>query len=255
MNHLKIYILIIGAIIISASLTGCVNQSNTNPPTTNTPTLTITQPHDGASLSEGNITVKVQVSNFNLVDKLGQSNVAGEGHLHYFLDYSAPTTPNQPAVPPSGSNVKWAATANTTYTFHNVSAGSHTINVELVNNNHTPLEPPVTSSVSFTLTSSVASGNSTIIYLKAKDIAFNRSTITVPAGAEVTVFFHNEDSGIPHNFAVYDTPSATKTIFQGKIITGVSSITYTFTAPSTPGTYYFRCDVHPTIMNGKFIVD
>jgi hypothetical protein len=27
-----------------------------------------------------------------------------------------------------------------------------------------------------------------------------------------------------------------------------------FTAPSTPGTYYFHCDVHPDQMNGTFIV-
>ncbi|HVN74616.1 MAG TPA: hypothetical protein VMT44_08495 [Methanoregula sp.] len=29
---------------------------------------------------------------------------------------------------------------------------------------------------------------------------------------------------------------------------------YRFTAPETPGTYYFRCDVQPSVMNGEFIV-
>jgi len=33
-----------------------------------------------------------------------------------------------------------------------------------------------------------------------------------------------------------------------------ATTTYTFTAPSTPGTYFFRCDVHPETMTGQFIV-
>lgn len=97
-------------------------------------------------------------------------------------------------------------------------------------------------------------GNAVTINLVAKNIAFNKSTITVPAGAQVTVNFNNEDSGIPHSFSVYTNSSATTTIFKGKIITGPSTVTYRFTAPSKPGIYFFRCDVHPTIMNGQFIV-
>ncbi len=96
--------------------------------------------------------------------------------------------------------------------------------------------------------------NSVVIDIVAKNIAFNTSTITVPAGANVTVNFDNQDANVPHNFAVYDSEAAKVTIFQGKIITGPSKITYNFVAPSTPGTYFFRCDVHPTIMKGQFIV-
>ena len=60
-----------------------------------------------------------------------------------------PPAQGQPAIPPSGS--VWAATANTTYTFTNVTSGTHTISVELVNNDHTPLDPPVVSSVAITV--------------------------------------------------------------------------------------------------------
>ncbi|MGA9099244.1 MAG: cupredoxin domain-containing protein [Methanotrichaceae archaeon] len=95
---------------------------------------------------------------------------------------------------------------------------------------------------------------SVIIGLIAKNIAYNTSTITAPAGARVTINFDNEDSGIPHNFAVYTDSSATNVIFRGQIITGSKQIAYTFIAPSTPGNYYFRCDVHPTQMYGQFIV-
>jgi len=85
-------------------------------------------------------------------------------------------------------------------------------------------------------------------------MAFDTNTITVPAGANVTVNFNNKDTGIPHNLAVYTDSNATTSIFKGKIITGSSTTVYQFTAPSTPGIYFFRCDTHPTIMTGKFIV-
>jgi plastocyanin len=95
---------------------------------------------------------------------------------------------------------------------------------------------------------------SVTIDLVAKNIAFDKSTITVPAGAEVTINFDNRDSGIPHNFAVYESSAAKKVVFKGKIITGAKKITYTFTAPAQAGDYFFRCDVHPTIMTGTFTV-
>ena len=223
-------------------------------PIPKTPSITISSPLNGATITGNSTTVKVQVSNFDIVDKLGQSNVNGQGHIHYFLDVTPPTTPGQPATTAQGTYV---ATTDTSYTWTNLSPGQHTFAVELVNNDHTPLEPAVTDSVTVTLQeqSSSSGGGSITIDLSAKNIAFNRSTITVPAGAQVTINFKNEDAGIPHNFAVYDTSAAQTTIFKGNIITGVSSTTYTFTAPTTPGTYFFRCDVHPNQMNGNFIVE
>ena len=86
------------------------------------------------------------------------------------------------------------------------------------------------------------------------EMAFDQSTITVPAGASVTMNFDNKDSGVPHNFALYTDSSASKSIFVGQIITGPATITYKFTAPTTPGNYFFRCDVHPTAMTGTFVV-
>jgi len=215
------------------------------------PTLTILQPTAGSTVTSSNVTVTIQVSNFNIVDKQGQPAVSGEGHVHYYLDYDAPTTQGQPAVPPSG--VIWQTIASTSYTFHNVTAGSHFVSVELVNNDHTPLNPVVTAKVSFTV-SSHGGGQTYNVYLMAKNIAFNMSSITVPAGENVVIHFTNDDAGVPHNFALYDSSARKTNLFKGDIITGVSSIDYTFTAPSTPGTYYFQCDVHPNMMNGNFVV-
>jgi plastocyanin len=91
--------------------------------------------------------------------------------------------------------------------------------------------------------------------LVSENNAFDKSTITVPAGARVTVNFNNRDSGVPHNFAVYETEAAEKAIFVGQIITGLEKTEYTFDAPVVPGTYFFRCDIHPTQMTGQFIVE
>ncbi len=105
------------------------------------------------------------------------------------------------------------------------------------------------------MTGANASMNKTVtIGITAKDIAFNTSTITVPADAKVTINFDNQDSGIPHNVAVYTGKNATQTIYKGETITGPKKTTYTFTAPTKPGTYFFRCDTHPGNMTGQFIV-
>jgi DMSO/TMAO reductase YedYZ molybdopterin-dependent catalytic subunit len=94
----------------------------------------------------GNIRVEVEETNFNPVDKIGKANVPGEGHINYFLDVDAPTTPGQPAISPEGT---WAAVGANIYTFADVPVGTHTISVELVNNDQTPLVPAVVGQITF----------------------------------------------------------------------------------------------------------
>ena len=88
--------------------------------------------------------------------------------------------------------------------------------------------------------------------LEARSVSFNKATLTVPAGALVTIAFVNDDI-VTHNLAVYETAAAANVIFRGAIIR-TGTIDYRFNAPSEPGTYFFRCDVHPTFMTGDFIV-
>ncbi len=88
----------------------------------------------------------------------------------------------------------------------------------------------------------------------ARGFAFDTSTITVPAASRVTITFENKDQGASHNIAFYTSNTLQNIIYIGKIINGPATTTYTFTAPATAGTYYFRCDLHP-VMNGQFIVE
>ena len=114
--------------------------------------------------------------------------------------------------------------------------------------------PTVTSSPTTTASPTpTTTPTSVTIDLVAQNMAFNKSTITVPAGTSVTMNFNNKDS-VPHNFALYTNSSAATMIFRGQTIIN-DTIVYTFTAPSTPGTYFFRCDVHPTSMTGTFVVE
>jgi len=72
----------------------------------------------------------------------------------------------------------------------------------------------------------------------------------------VTVHFTNSDSGLPHSFSVYTDSSASQPAAPGStgtICTGPCSNDVSFQAPA-PGSYFFRCDVHPAQMTGQFVV-
>jgi len=112
----------------------------------------------------------------------------------------------------------------------------------------------VTSGTPAMTTTPASSGSAHEITLTAKNNAFDMSAISVPAGSRVVLTFVNNDAGVPHNFALYTNSTASAKVFEGEIVTGVTTVTYTFTAPSAPGRYFFRCDVHPEMMTGTFIV-
>jgi plastocyanin len=98
-----------------------------------------------------------------------------------------------------------------------------------------------------------ATGGPVAVTLVAKSLKFDTSNITASAGVEVTVTFDNQDAGVPHNVAFYTDRSAATSIAVGNLITGPASEDIVFNAPSTPGSYFFKCDVHPD-MTGAFNV-
>ena len=67
------------------------------------------------------------------------------------------------------------------------------------------------------------------------------------------IVFDNMDAGIPHNVAIYTDENASTALFVGDTINGPEVITYEVPALDA-GTYFFRCDVHPTTMTGTFVV-
>lgn len=87
----------------------------------------------------------------------------------------------------------------------------------------------------------------------ARNNKFNLPRLRVPAATEVTIELVNRDSGIPHTFSVY-TRAGGDPVFPGEEIDGVQTLANTFETPTTPGRYYFQCDVHPRQMFGVFEV-
>ncbi|HLF70657.1 MAG TPA: cupredoxin domain-containing protein [Dehalococcoidia bacterium] len=98
-----------------------------------------------------------------------------------------------------------------------------------------------------------ATGGPANITITAKNIAFDKRTITVSAGVDVTVTFVNADAGVLHNVAFYTNRSASSTIAKGATFAGPGQEELKFVAPG-PGSYFYRCDVHPDQMTGTFAV-
>jgi plastocyanin len=85
-------------------------------------------------------------------------------------------------------------------------------------------------------------------------LAFSESTLSAPAQTEVTVRYLN-DSNVQHDIAFFAGPDPTAPrLAATKVGTGPDNLQeVTFTTPD-PGSYFFRCDVHPGQMNGTLEV-
>jgi plastocyanin len=94
--------------------------------------------------------------------------------------------------------------------------------------------------------------NGTSLQIAAKDVAFDRACLAAPAQEAFTIEFANQDS-VPHNVSIYTDSSATTALFTGALQSSPGTITYQV-PPLSAGSYFFRCDVHPSQMTGRFVV-
>jgi plastocyanin len=86
---------------------------------------------------------------------------------------------------------------------------------------------------------------------------FSTNCLAVVPATGFTVAFDNEDAGVPHNWELFKDPAystrAGGAASASDIITGPNQASYDVD-PLGAGTYYFRCDVHPTTMTGQLLV-
>jgi plastocyanin len=83
----------------------------------------------------------------------------------------------------------------------------------------------------------------------AKDMKFTTPSVEVKAGTNVTIHFDNQDAA-PHNVAIYTDKSASQKVSVGEIVTSAKADQV---VPALqPGTYFFRCDIHPD-MTGSIV--
>src|SRR5436190_2524629 len=93
--------------------------------------------------------------------------------------------------------------------------------------------------------------------IAAQHLAFDKTSLTLPAGGQDTIHFTNDDAAVPHNIVIFSADPSTdpnaKTLFTGAPLTGPGSSDYTFKA-LPPGQYFFHCEFHPDTMKGTVTV-
>lgn len=89
--------------------------------------------------------------------------------------------------------------------------------------------------------------------VQVSGLAFGTGCLAAPAETPFTIAFDNQDANVPHNLSILPVAEGAKAVFTGEIVTGVASATYQVDALKA-GTYRFQCDIHPTTMNGTFVV-
>lgn len=101
------------------------------------PSIAITSPAPGSTVSGKAFTLKAKVRNFVLSqDSYGKKLVAGEGHWHVFVDKVD-----------MAHMLTMAASGSQTVPIKGVKPGRHTFYALLVDNHHQPLKPMIATSV------------------------------------------------------------------------------------------------------------
>ena len=86
---------------------------------------------------------------------------------------------------------------------------------------------------------------------------FGSSTLSAVPGAPIQIVLDNQEAGVPHNVAVYASDPAkdpaAALLGSAEPVPGPAKLIVPVKALSA-GSYFFRCDVHPTTMNGVLTV-
>ena len=122
------------------------------------PSVQVLWPKNGATVSGGSFPLVFDVKNFRLsCDMLGKPKVANTGHWHVDVDKAETAMPMKPGMSQQQQMMMMMEAmatmlnmgCNNTFDvpLSGISAGRHTFHVVLVDNEHEPLMPAVTSSV------------------------------------------------------------------------------------------------------------
>ena len=98
---------------------------------------------------------------------------------------------------------------------------------------------------------SVCTPGGTTLNIAARDIKFDKDCLAAPANQELIITFDNKELA-PHNVAIRNQ-QGDGDLFAGEVFSGPKVVTYRVKGLS-PGTYRFWCSVHPSQMQGTFLV-
>ncbi|MGZ3587837.1 MAG: cupredoxin domain-containing protein [Candidatus Limnocylindrales bacterium] len=89
-------------------------------------------------------------------------------------------------------------------------------------------------------------GTATTVTITANGLKFEPQQVTVAAGQALTIHFDNQDS-VQHDIAIFAGADANAPlVFRGQVFAGPKAVDYSVPA-LTAGSYFFHCDVHPTM--------
>jgi plastocyanin len=88
-----------------------------------------------------------------------------------------------------------------------------------------------------------------------QNFAFTSKCLAVKSGSAFTLTLDNTTKSLPdgHNVSIYSSPGGQGELFHGDVVSPGSVHTFHVGALAR-GIYYFRCDIHPEVMKGLFVV-
>jgi hypothetical protein len=155
MFHLRSFtgrFVITAAFVVVGGLVGACGQQPTANPAASKPNgaeLKIASPAQNQSVGGGAVKVSVNYTGPALVPG-AEARKLDDYHLHYFLDEDAtPFLSGGKSIPAGNPRIVHSAAREVA--FDNLEAGQHTISVVMSGNNHVPVSPVLTDTVSFTI--------------------------------------------------------------------------------------------------------
>lgn len=230
MGSIKLLMILI---VIGILAFGCVAQQDSpqqdaDPGTISTkrPSFDILSPLEDANIvitsDKTDLMVRLRPNNLALVNP-NSRNKYGEGHFQISLD---------------GDEIM---TAETSHNFKDIDPGTHTLRVEVMQNDNSSYEPKIMKTITFTIERLQVEAEPKTYEIGVGDFAFSPAYLEIRAGD--TIIWKNNDQ-MPH------TATSMGSFDTGVIQPGRSaSVTF-----NTSGDYNYICTIHPN-MKGKIRVN
>jgi plastocyanin len=113
------------------------------------------------------------------------------------------------------------------------------------------LEQPTTTA--HDVMAATCSPSGTSLTLSAQNTSYDKDCLAAPAAQAFTISFANRQKDVSHNVVILKEHQGEALFRGGDPFPGVQTEVYNV-PPMTAGEYHFHCEVHPDVMQGKFIV-